>query len=647
MTAGRSHEADLGAAGPPQGAGPPGGGERSSLRGDLTPVAICIAGHVDHGKSTLLGRLLHELDLLPDGKVEALKAASEKRGVPLEWSFVLDAFQLERDQAITLDTTRVRVRTPRRELLIIDAPGHRELLRNLVTGAADTSAALLVVDAQTGAEQQTRRHLAFLRLLGVRDVIVAVNKMDLADWREERFAAVRDTMADAIARLGLFAHAIVPVSAREGANLRERAKAAWWRGPTLVEALEALPVPETPSGGPLRLPVQDVYRFGESRVVAGRIASGALAPGDDVLILPSNRTARVAELVGWPASPSSVATGDNASVVLADQMVVERGDLLCSPDAPPKLTSVFDADVFWLGNGELAAGRRLVLRVGTREAGARVMAVHHVLDDDTFARKAAPSVGEGGVARVTLRCDTAVAVDDAAALPATGRFVFVDEGAIVGAGVIDASGYPDQRRMRPASGDIVPERHQVATIERDARAGHRGAVIWLTGLSGAGKSTLALALERRLFDLGWSVYTLDGDNVRTGLNADLGFSPTDRQENLRRVGEVAALFADAGLVCVTAFISPYRDERARARAAAGSRPFIEVWVRSPLEECERRDPKGLYRKARAGNLKGFTGIDSPYEPPEAADLIIDTEHLDIEASTRMLVDCVVANCRKS
>ena len=326
-------------------------------------------------------------------------------------------------------------------------------------------------------------------------------------------------------------------------------------------------------------------------------------------------------------------------------MVVERGDLLCSPDTPPKLTSVFDADVFWLGDGELAAGRRLVLRVGTREVGARVMAVHHVLDDDTFARKAAPSVGEGGVARVTLRCDTAVAVDDAAALPATGRFVFVDEGAIVGAGVIDASGYPDQRRMRPASSDIVPERHQVATHgARHARRPSRRRRV-AHGLSGSGKSTLALALERRLFDLGWNVYTLDGDNVRTGLNADLGFSPTDRQENLRRVGEVAALFADAGLVCVTAFISPYRDERTRARAAAGSRPFIEVWVRSPLEECERRDPKGLYRKARSGALKGFTGIDSPYEPPEAADLVIDTEHLDIEASTRMLVDFVVANCR--
>ena len=611
------------------------------------PVAVCIAGHVDHGKSTLLGRLLHELDLLPDGKVESLKAASEKRGVPLEWSFVLDSFQLERDQAITLDTTRVRVRTPRRELLIIDAPGHRELLRNLVTGAADTSAALLVVDAQTGAEQQTLRHLAFLRLLGVRDVIVAVNKMDLADWREERFAAVRDAMAGAISRLGLSAHAIVPVSAREGANLRERAPAPWWRGPTLVEALEALPVPEASGGGPLRLPVQDVYRMGDRRVVAGRIASGALAPLDEVLILPSNRSARVAELAGWPDAPSHAATGDNASVVLADQMVVERGDLLCSPDAPPKVTSVFDADAFWLGHGELAAGRRLTLRVGTREVGARVSAVHHVLDDDTFARKAAPSVGEGGVARLTLRCDTAVAVDDAAALPETGRFVFVDDGLIVGAGVIDASGYPDQRRVLPSAGDIVPERHQVATVERDARAGHRGAVIWLTGLSGAGKSTLALALERRLFDLGWNVYTLDGDNVRTGLNADLGFSPTDRQENMRRVGQVAALFADAGLVCVTAFISPYRDERARARTAAGTRPYFEVWIRSPLEECERRDPKGLYRKARAGGIKGFTGIDSPYEPPESADLVIDTEHLDIEASTRMLVDFVVANCRKT
>jgi len=608
------------------------------------PVSICIAGQVDHGKSTLLGRLLHELGLLPDGKVEALKAASDKRGVPLEWSFVLDAFQLERDQAITHDTTQVRVRMPRRDLVVIDAPGHRELLRNLVAGAAATSAALVVVDALTGAEQRARRHLAFLRLLGVRDVIVAVNKMDLAQWREDVFVAARDAMDDSMVALGLAVHAIVPVSAREGGNLRLRADAPWWRGPTLVEALEALPAPTRFEGGPLRLPVQDVHRAGDTRIVAGRVASGALAPGDEILILPSDRRTRVVSLAGWPTPPASLGPDDNASLVLADQVVVERGDLLCSPAMAPKLTAVFDADLVWLGEGELGAGRRIVVRIGTREVGARIAAVHHVLDDDAFARRTAPPVGEGGVARVTIRCDATVAVDDASALPATGRFVLTDGGLVVGAGLIDASGYPDQRRARPVSTNLVPVHHQIGTRERATRAGHRGAVVWLTGLSGAGKSTLALALERRLFDRGWGVYTLDGDNVRTGLNADLGFSPTDRQENLRRIGEVAALFADAGLVCVTAFISPYRDERARARAAAGEHPFLEVWVSSSLVECERRDPKGHYRRARAGEIRGFTGIDSPYETPESADLVLDTQAMSVDEATDALVAFVVARC---
>jgi bifunctional enzyme CysN/CysC len=609
------------------------------------PLAICLAGHVDHGKSSLLGRLLHELDLLPPGKVASLTAASGRRGVPIEWSFVLDAFQLERDQAITLDTTRVRVRTPQRELLVIDAPGHRELIRNLVTGAADTQAALLVVDAMTGAQAQTRRHLALLRLLGVRDVVAVVNKMDLADWREDRFAAVRDALTDAIAKLGLVAHAVVPASAREGANLTERpASMPWWKGQTLVEALEALPAADASRqpGGPLRLSVQDVYRLDDRRIIAGRLESGTVAAHDKVLVLPSGRTASIAALEGWPRSPERAAAGDNVSLVLDEPLIVERGQMLCDPDAPPKLTSVFDADLFWLGNTALSPGRRLDVRIGCREVPGRITAVHHGWDTEALSQIARTQIGEGDVGRVTIRCDAPVAVDDAATLRATGRFVLAEAGVIVGGGVIDASGYPDQRHARGGHGDhVVAVRHQVTTRERIARATHGGGVVWLTGLSGAGKSTLAMALERRLFDLGWSVYTLDGDNVRRGLNADLGFAPEDRQENIRRVGEVAALFADAGVVCITAFISPYRDDRTRARAAAGDRRFIEVYVESDLATCEARDPKGLYRKARAGELKDMTGIDSPYEPPEQPNLVLDTANSDVDTCIERLVAATI------
>jgi len=536
------------------------------------------------------------------------------------------------------------LQTTSRRWLVVDAAGEGELLRELVRGGVESPAALVVVDVLDPCAARVASTLAALKLLGLRDAVVAVNRMDTAKWREDDYTAASRALVAALAPLALRACAIVPVCATTGANVRARTDAAWWTGPTLVDALDTLPVFVPRAGGPLRFPVDDVVASGVRRIAVGRVASGTIAPGQEVLILPGNRSAQVETLVGDERARASATIGERAGVALVADVPVERGDLLCSPEAPPKLTAVFDADVRWLGPGELANGGSLVVQAGARDVRAHVLSIHHALDASGAHRPAA-ALREGDIARITIRCAAAIAVDDARTLPATGRFLLAAEDGIMGAGVVDASGYPDQRRARPASGAVVPVRHQISASERGARAGHQGAVVWLTGLSGAGKSTLAIALERRLFDLGWQVYTLDGDNVRTGLNADLGFKPEDRQENLRRVGEVAALFADAGMVCVTAFISPYRDERARARTAAGARPFVEVWVRSPLEECERRDPKGLYRKARAGALKDFTGIDSPYEPPDAADLVIDTEHLDIEASTRMLVDFVVATCR--
>ena len=564
-------------------------------------IPLCIVGHVDHGKTTL--------------------AAALRRSTPAESTAGAPA-----------------LRTSRHAFRLLDAPSAPALLRDLLADPlAVRPRGLVVVDA-TVEPARAGAQLAALPLLGIRDFVVAVNKMDLAQWRDDRLAALRVAVHAAAEAAGLGAPAVVPVCARDGTNVLERGTAGGWHGPTLAEALDRLPVDAYARGGPLRLPVREVRERGGAPVLAGRIESGTLEAGGEILVLTGNRTTRVASIDGGFAAAGA---GEDVRFTIADRIAVSPGDVVVSPDSPPKLTAVFDADVCWLGSGDLAAGRRIVVRAGTREVGARIAAAH-------VARGGGAPASEGGIdpMRVTLRCDSALAVDDHATLPLTGRFAIVDDGEIAGVGLVDARGYPDQRRARAHAGDVVPVRHQVVEDERASRAGHRGAVVWLTGLSGAGKSTLALALERRLFDLGWGVYTLDGDNVRTGLNADLGFSPEDRQENLRRVGEVASLFADAGLVCVTAFISPYRDERARARIAAGSHPFIEVWVRSPLEECERRDPKGLYRKARAGQLKQFTGIDSPYEPPDAADLVVDTAAQGVEDCTATLVEYVVAACRR-
>ena len=611
------------------------------------PLALVLAGHVDHGKSSLLGRLLNELDLLPAGKADELAALSARRGVPLEWSFVLDSFQAERDQAITLDTTRVRVRTPKRELLVIDAPGHKELLKNMIGGASAAAAALLVLDAQAGAEEQTLRHAYLLKLLGVRELVVAINKMDLVAYAEATFRAREQEVAAALKRLRLAPHAIVPASARDGANLKERgASLPWYRGPTLLAALEELPAPAAAEGLPLRLPVQDVYREDTRRTIAGRVESGRLAVGDELLFSPSGRSARVAALLSWPGEgPTGVDAGDNASIVLDRPLVVERGEMASHREHPPKWSAVFDAELFWLGATPLVPGRELSLQLATRTAGVRVQAIRHRVDVATLVPQPATAIAAGEVARVTLRAHELIALDDFAALPATGRFVLRDGFVTVGGGIVDASGYPDQHVARAAALNLTPMRHQVTTAERAARLGHAGAVVWFTGLSAAGKSTLAMGLERRLFEAGYAAYVLDGDNVRRGLNANLGFSPEERQENIRRIGEVAALFADAGFICLAAFISPYRDDRQRAREAMRGGRFFEVYVRADLAACEARDPKGLYWKARHGEIKEFTGIDSPYEEPETPELIVDTTQNDVASCIEQVFAFVATRCR--
>ncbi|MEP6943823.1 MAG: adenylyl-sulfate kinase [Betaproteobacteria bacterium] len=620
------------------------------MSGDAASIQVqtlVLAGHVDHGKSTLLGRLLHELGQLPDGKAKELAEMSARRGVPLEWSFVLDGLQAERDQAITLDTTRVRVRTGRREFVVIDAPGHKELLKNMIGGASAASAALLVVDADIGGEEQTLRHAYLLRLLGVREVIVAVNKIDTISDVESVFAARAGEFEWALERMGLHAHAIVPVSAREGTNLRDGAALSeWYRGPTLVQALDSLPLTAIDHRLPLRIAVQDVYRFDDRRILAGRIESGQVAVGDTLVFSPSERIARVAALPGWPTdSAGALVAGDNASIVLDRPLVVERGEIASHEDSPPKLTSVFDADVFWLAPAPLVAGRELDAQIGTRAVRVRVQALRHRIDVVTLEAQPVEQIRASEVGRITLRAGEMLALDDFAALPATGRFVLRDGFTTVGGGVIDTAGHADQRSSSASKRNLTPTAHQVREAERAQRFGHAGAVVWLTGLSASGKSTLAMTLERRLFDSGHAVFVLDGDNIRRGLNANLGFSPEDRGENIRRVGEAAALFAEAGMICITAFISPYRDDRRRARAALPGGRFFEVYVKADLRACESRDPKGLYRRARRGELKDFTGIDSPYEEPVNPDLVIDTTRDDVAGCVAKLLAFVTTRCR--
>ena len=606
-------------------------------------LKLVIVGHVDHGKSTLVGRLLHETGALPDGKVEAVRAMSEKRGMPFEWAFVIDAMQAERDQGITIDTTQVRFKTAHRDYLLIDAPGHKQFLKNMVSGAAAADTVILVVDAHDGVQDQTRRHAYLLRLLGIRRIIVAINKMDLVGYREERYQEVRRDVAAYLRSIGVNALdiAFLPLAARDGENMRSRTTMPWYEGPTLLEALDAVPQPLQATDQPLRLTVQDVYKFDERRIIAGRIDSGSLHVGDTLLFSPINATARVASIEAWNAeAPAKAGVGQSVGITLDEDIFVERGHVASHPHHAPVVSNVFRASLFWLGRSPLVPGAQYRLRRGAAETPAVVERIDRVVDTNTLASGPGEKVEWNGVAEVTIRTRGLLALDDHADNALTGRFVLADGHQIVGGGIASTEDYPDQRQQTgPKASNLYTVRHRIAAEDRARRNGHHGGILWFTGLSGAGKSTLAVELERRLFAKGYQVFLLDGDNARQGLNADLDFSPQDRAENIRRIGEVSALFAEAGMIVISAFISPYRVDRDRIRAAHGEY-FNEVYINAPLHVCEARDTKGLYRKARAGEVKDFTGISAPYEPPVGPELEIPSGEWTTERCVAALVDYV-------
>ncbi|MDY0884139.1 adenylyl-sulfate kinase [Dongia soli] len=610
--------------------------DEMSLR-DL--LRIVIVGHVDHGKSTLVGRLFHDTGSLPEGKLEAIQAMCERRGMRFEWAFLMDAFQSERDQGITIDTSQIWFKSARRDYTIIDAPGHREFLKNMITGAANADAAVMLIDAGQGVQQQSRTHAYLLQLLGVRQIVVVVNKMDLADFAADRFAEIETTYRQYLADIGMQAAHIIPVVARDGDNIvKPSDRMTWYRGKTLVEALDGFVSATDLTSLPLRFPVQDVYKFDERRILAGRVLSGRLRVGDRLLFSPSNKTARVASIEAWSAPAKAVAeAGESVGITLDEQLFIERGDLASHEETPPIETNVFQGRLFWLPNEPLRPGASYRLRLQTREVPVTVQEIKALYDVEQLTNAPSDAVPHHGIADVVLRSQAMLALDRLEDNPKTGRFVLTDGVNLVAGGTISMDGYPNQRQVVTIrSSNLTEVEHTVTHANRAQRNGHRGGVLWFTGLSGAGKSTIAMAVERELFRRGFQVYVLDGDNVRRGLNANLGFSPEDRAENIRRIGEVAALFADAGMVVITAFISPYRSDRQRARNAAHG-TFHEVYIKADLAACELRDPKGLYRRARQGEIGNFTGISAPYELPDDPELVVDTQKWSVEACVQQVI----------
>ncbi len=613
-------------------------------------LRVVIVGHVDHGKSTLVGRLLHDTHSLPEGKLENLQAVCARRGMPFEWAFLMDSLQAERDQNVTIEAAQIPFHSARRPYVIIDAPGHKEFLKNMVTGAATADAAVLLIAANEGVQEQSRRHAYLLSLLGVSQVVVLVNKMDLVEFAEGPFREVETGYRRFLGQLGVTPLAFIPIVARQGLNLVSPAtlQMPWYAGDTLVAALDRFDAAAAPDEAPLRFAVQDVYRFDDRRIVAGRVEAGTLRVGDRIVFVPQEKAAEVATIERWQGSPRPfAAAGESVGLTLVEPIFVERGQIAVHPTAPMIETNRFRARVFWMGQRPLTLGRTYRLKLLTQEVDCTLASIDRVIDANTldassFGRRA---VARNEVAEVTLQTRGLVAMDDGAVQPTTGRFVLVDDRDVAGGGVVFGGRYRDPTQVR--SDHIYWSEGTVTPRARRERNGHAPLVVWLTGLSGAGKSTVARLLERELFERFMQAYVLDGDNVRHGLNADLGFSPGDRVENLRRVAEVARLMADAGQIVITAFISPYREERARARriVEAGGIGFVEVHVDASLAACEARDPKALYQKARAGSLKDFTGVDAPYEPPLAPDVVLPTETESVERCVEALLGQLLPRLR--
>jgi bifunctional enzyme CysN/CysC len=605
-------------------------------------VKIVFVGHVDHGKSTLIGRILEMTGSLPEGKIEALRASCEAQGRRFEYAYLLDALAEEQQQNITIDTTQIQFRSARRDYVIIDAPGHQEFLKNMITGAASADAAVVVIAADEGVREQSRRHGRLLSLLGIQQVLVAVNKMDLIDYAEEPFRQIEKDYSAFLHNLDLAPRAFIPISSSTGANVTSGSEGSlpWFTGMNLLQAIDGFEETQSTENQPLRFPIQDIYRKENRRIFAGRIESGTLRVGDQLLFSPHNKTGRVVTIERWAAAPTgSARAGESVGITLRDHIFIERGHVASHENDAPIESNRVHARVFWIGAEPLRVGARYRLKLVTQDVECHVVSVGKVIDaatlDSVPADRAELRINE--VAEITLQTRAPLVLDNHDRVPSLGRFVLADRNNLVGGGIVFGAVYTNRKEIK--SENIFWSESEITAERRAVRNQHRGAVVWLTGLSGAGKSTIARGLEKELFRRSMHTYVLDGDNLRHGLNANLGFAPEDRAENIRRVSEVAKLMADAGMVVITSFISPYRADRSRARAIAlqVAAEFVEIFVDAPLAVCEARDPKGLYQKARAGELRGFTGIDAPYEPPDDPEIAVRTHEQTAEESVDQIL----------
>lgn len=592
--------------------------------GTKDQLRFITCGSVDDGKSTLIGRLLHDSKLIFEDQLAALARDSAKHGTTgddIDFALLVDGLEAERQQGITIDVAYRFFTTTRRSFMVADTPGHEQYTRNMATGASTAQLAIILIDARKGVLVQTKRHSFICSLLGIKHVVVAVNKIDLVDYKKEVFDRIVGDYVAFATGLGFSSIVPIPMSARYGDNIIERSgNTDWYHGPCLLDYLESIDVASETTGLPFRFPVQWVNRPNlDFRGFTGTVASGSISPGDEIVVSASGHKSRVKEIVTYDGELPKAEAGDAVTITLQDEIDIVRGDILAKPTERPEVADQFAAHLIWMDQDPLMPARNYIVRIGTQTiTSASVTAIKYRIDVNTREHLAATTLGLNEIAFCNFALALPVAFDPYEANRRTGAFIVIDRytNRTVGAGMI---AFP----LRRAS-NIAWQPLSIGKAERAALKNQKPRIIWFTGLSGAGKSTIANILDQKLYAFGNHTMLLDGDNLRHGLNRDLGFTEADRVENIRRVGEVAKLMVDSGLIVICSFISPYKAERDMVRSLVAEGDFIEVFVNTPIEECMRRDPKGLYTKAKEGKIKNFTGIDAPYEAPERPEIRLET-----------------------
>jgi bifunctional enzyme CysN/CysC len=595
-------------------------------------------GSVDDGKSTLIGRLLYDSKMIFEDQLAALEADSKKAGTQgqeIDFALLVDGLAAEREQGITIDVAYRFFATEKRKFIVADCPGHEQYTRNMVTGASTADLAVILIDARKGVLVQTRRHSYLAKLLGIRNIVLAVNKMDLIDYDQARYNAIVNDYTAFAASIGIAEFTPMPISGFKGDNITEHSPhTPWYAGKPLMAHLETVALDnEADQAKPLRMPVQWVNRPNlDFRGFSGQIASGSVKPGDAIRVLPSGKTSTISKIVTLDGELDEAVAGQSVTLCLETEIDCSRGDVIAASEAPPEVADQFESTIVWMSDDALIPGRGYWLKLGTQIVSATVHEPKYTINVNTMEHIAAKSLELNAIGVAEIVTDKPIVFEAYADSHSLGGFILIDKitNATVGAGMLHFS----LRRAQNVH-------WQATDVSREAHANlknQKAAVLWFTGLSGSGKSTIANLVEKKLHRMNRHTFLLDGDNVRHGLNKDLGFTEADRIENIRRVGEVAKLMADAGLIVITAFISPFKAERDMVRAMLHEREFIEVFIDTPLSEAEKRDVKGLYKKARSGALKNFTGIDSPYEAPDSAEIRIDTTAMTAEAAATLIVE---------